>query len=182
MTNITKVVALMKQGSLVIYYCGDRQVASESYDRNGLPIYRSGSIPDGVVRQYYGNGTVKEETTFRDGKAHGKSIEYYPRGEAFEESTYKSGMRDGPTKIYLREGLPWIEASYKNGKLHGIFLSYHDNGRIEARVRYRNGKPDGCYVAYDRHGNFMGKGSSGPEEDNHKPHHEAVRVETKTCQ
>jgi|LAHU01.1.fsa_nt_gb antitoxin component YwqK of YwqJK toxin-antitoxin module len=96
--DITKVVAATKRGFLVVYYRGNRQVASESYDLNGVLVYCSGSVPDGVVRQYYGNGTVKEETEYEDGCAHGKSTKHSPEGEKFEESTYKRGMRHGPAK------------------------------------------------------------------------------------
>ena len=85
-TEITKVVAPTEVGFLVVYYLGDRQIASESYDLNGVLVYCSGSVPDGVVRQYYGDGTVKEQTEFRDGSAHGKSTKYYPEGEAFEKA------------------------------------------------------------------------------------------------
>jgi len=59
-SEVTKVVAATRRGFLVVYYCGDKQVASESYNLNGVLVYCSGSIPDGVVRQYYGNGTVRE--------------------------------------------------------------------------------------------------------------------------
>ena len=69
MTEITKVVAPTEVGFLVVYYLGDRQIASESYDLNGVLVYCSGSVPDGVVRQYYGDGTVKEQTEFRNGGA-----------------------------------------------------------------------------------------------------------------
>jgi len=157
-SEVTKVVAATRRGFLVVYYCGDRQVASESYNLNGVLVYCSGSIPDGVVRQYYGNGTVREETEFRDGRAHGRSTRYYPEGETLEESTYKRGMRHGPAKTYLREGLLWLEAHYKNGKLHGNFTSYHDNGNVESELHYRNGEPYGFHATYDRHGNLVEEG------------------------
>jgi len=159
--EITKVVAATKRGFLVVYYCGDRQVASESYDLKGVLVYCSGSIPDGVVRQYYGNHRVKEETEFRDGRAHGRSTKYYPEGETLEESTYTRGMKHGPAKTYLREGQLWLEAHYKNGKLHGTFTSYHDNGNVESEVHYRNGEPHGFHATYDRCGNLVEEGRFG---------------------
>jgi hypothetical protein len=79
--DITKVVAATKRGFLVVYYRGNRQVASESYDLNGVLFTVPALVPDGVVRQYYGNGTVKEETEYEDGCAHGKSTKHPGRRE-----------------------------------------------------------------------------------------------------
>ncbi len=159
-----------------VRYCqGAREVANELYDKNGHLLRKTGVIPDGVVKEYYGNGTLKGETAFKDGSANGRGVNYYPGGEIFEENTFKQGRLHGPSRTYRRDGLTWIESSYRDGKLHGAFVSYHDNGNDGTRAVYRGGKLDGCFECRDRYGGLMEEGtySRGIKQGDHRFYHES---------
>ena len=159
MEQITKVVSHVKDGLLAIYYCDNEEKASEVRRQNGTVIHRTGSIPDGIIKEYYSNGTVRKSVEFKDGFEHGLCVEYYPGGEMFEECHYRRGVLHGPSKTYRQDGMLWMETNYKNGKLHGPFTGYFDNGGVEVRTEYINGSLHGSYIAYNKQGFVMEEGT-----------------------
>jgi len=174
--NVVTRVVSFKEGERfeqIRYYCNDKEIAMEVYDKNGILLYATGIIPDGIVREYYRIGVLKKEITFKDGRAHGRGIDYYPSGEIFEESTFMQGHLHGPNRMYRRDGAPWIEANYKDGKLHGTFTSYHDNGNTETRAEYNDGKLNGSYKKYDIYSNLLEEGTfnQGEQQGDHRYYH-----------
>jgi len=156
--HITKVVSYVKDGLLAIYYCDNEEKASEVRRQDGTVIHRTGGIPDGVIKEYYSNGTLRKAVEFKDGFEHGPCVEYYPGGEMFEEYNYRRGVLHGPSRTYRQDGLLWMETNYKDGKLHGPFTGYFDNGSVENRTEYMNGRLHGPYAAYNRHGLVVEEG------------------------
>lgn len=178
--TITKVVSFIDEGLLeqVRYYSGDEEISRELYDEKGILLRRSGKIPDGLVKEYYGDGAVRRTIDFKNGIAHGKGIDYYPSGEVFEESCFSQGQLHGLNKLYRRDGALWTEAVYRHGRLHGVVASYHDNGNTEARAEYKNGNLDGSYTKYDKYGNLLEEGNfnQGEKEGNYTSYHETGQV------
>ena len=174
--TVTKVTSFVNDGLVeqLCYYSGTEIIATELYDKEGVLLRRSGIVPDGQVKEYYGDGSVKRIIDFRDGKAHGKGIDYYPSGEIFEESGFRQGRLHGPSKLYRRDGSIWTEAVYRNGRLHGVFRSYHDNGNIETRAEYKNGNLDGSYAKYDKYGSLLEEGTfnQGKKDGDYTSYHE----------
>ncbi len=156
--QITKSISYVKDGLFAVYYCKNQEVASEICSQNGSIIHRSGTIPDGIVKEYYTNGTLRKSVQFNGGNENGLGVEYYPSGDLFEENNYKRGVLHGPSKTYRQDGTLWMEAFYKNGKLHGPFTSYHDNGSLENKAEYASGKLHGSYIAYDKQGFVIEEG------------------------
>jgi len=184
MNAVTRTVSFKKEGRFeqIRYYCSNKEISNELYDKNGVLLHRAGIIPDGVVREYYETGAVKRAIAFQDGRAHGKGIDYYPSGDIREENTFGQGLLQGPSKMYRRDGMLWIEADYDEGKLHGLFTSYHDNGNTETRAEYKDGKLNGYYAKYDRYGGLMEEGTfiEGKKQGDYRSYHESgepARVE-----
>ncbi len=173
---VTRVVSLESGGSLeqVHYYVGSKEIARETYDGKGSLTGRSGTVPDGTVKEYYGNGALKKIVPFRDGGAHGKSVEYYISGEVFEEDNFCHGLLHGLSRMYRRDGTLWTDDVYKDGRLHGISKRYHDNGNLETRAQYKNGSLNGPYARYDRYGCLQEKGifNDGKKEGDYALYHE----------
>jgi len=153
-TRITKRAELADEHVQISYYCGDFKVAHELYDSKGNVVQASGSIPDGTVKEYYGDGILKEALLFQDGKANGRSILYYPDGKIFEMKNYTNGLLHGWSRTYRRDGTLWMQSSFFEGKLHGRFTSYHNNGIAEIKAEYWNGRLNGHSLIYDRAGNL----------------------------
>jgi len=174
MEQITKVVSHVKDGLLAVYYRGNEEKASEVCRQDGTVIHRSGTVPDGVVNEYYSNGKLHRSVEFREGSKHGICAEYYPGGEIFEESHYRRGVLHGPSKTYRQDGLLWMEANYTNGSLNGLFTGYFDDGRVENRTEYVNGRLHGRCAVYNRHGFVVEEGTfvRGKKHGAHRIFHE----------
>ena len=54
----------------------------------------------GINKEYYENGIIKEEISYKDGKLNGISKEYYENGSLKSESTFKDGVLDGKVIEY----------------------------------------------------------------------------------
>tara|TARA_B100001996_G_scaffold316125_1_gene259123 strand:+ start:34 stop:2778 length:2745 start_codon:yes stop_codon:yes gene_type:complete len=65
--------------------------------------WRDGILYDSFEYEYYPNGQVKEEPSYKDRRKHGDWVRYFPDGSVMGTRTFKAG---------LKEGL-WIEY-YKN--------------------------------------------------------------------
>lgn len=181
--QITKAISYVKDGLFAVYYCDNREVASEICSQNGTIIHRSGRIPDGVVNEYFANGVLRKSVKFRDGYEDGLSLEYYPSGDLFEENHYRRGILHGPSKTYRQDGQLWMEAHYKNGKLHGPFTGYRDNGSVEKKMEYMFGKLHGSYIVYNKHGFVVeeGKFVRGKKQGAYRVYHDTghpSRIET----
>lgn len=84
--QVTKVVSYVKGGLLAIYYCDNEEKVSEVRRQNSIVVHRSGTVPDGVVNEYYSNSKLHRSAEFKDVYEHGFCTEYYPGGEIFEKS------------------------------------------------------------------------------------------------
>lgn len=157
--QITKIVSHVKDGLLATYYCNDKEMAADVFRKDGTIIHRTGSVPDGIVTEYYSDNSPRKTVPFKNGLEHGLCTVYYPGGEIFEENQYKQGFLNGSSKTYRKNGQPWVEANYRDGKLHGPFASYHDNGILQSRTEYIQGKLHGAYIAYNSHGIVIEEGS-----------------------
>jgi antitoxin component YwqK of YwqJK toxin-antitoxin module len=102
------------------------------------------------VREYYANGKVKSEQSFKDGKLDGSFKVYFDSGRLRKEGAYKNGKREGPFKTYHENGQLVLEESYKNGKLDGSFKTYYGNGQLRSDSFYKDGKREGKLKAYDK--------------------------------
>ncbi len=59
-------------------------------------------IPEGngIIKEYYNNGKIKEEVSYKDGKLNGIFKEYYENGSLKSEGRFKNGFLDGKVKEY----------------------------------------------------------------------------------
>ena len=55
---------------------------------------------NGVNKEYYENGTLKEEVSYNNGKLNGIFKEYYEDGSLKSEGNYNNGVLDGIVKEY----------------------------------------------------------------------------------
>ena len=55
---------------------------------------------NGINKEYYENGTIKEEVSYGNGKLHGIFKEYYEDGSLKSEGNYNNGVMDGIVKEY----------------------------------------------------------------------------------
>ena len=75
------------------------------------------TYPEGIVKAYYPNGTLKSKIEFKKGLANGTYETYYENGNIFENTTMKNGKPDGKYEVYGPDGNLEESIFYKNGEV-----------------------------------------------------------------
>ena len=104
---------------------------------------------EGPWEEYFPEGQVKSQGTYRQGLKEGAWVSVWRRGEAFfrSEGSYTSGEKDGEHIGYHPDGRTIkTKTSYVEGKAHGEHVSYHENGVVESQGAYLHGKKEGPWV------------------------------------
>ena len=89
----------------------------------------------------------------------GPHKEYYDNGQLWTDWTYKDGKLDGPGKIYYKNGQLQLEGTWKDGKSDGLWKGYYENGQLEVERTYKDGKENGLYKSYDENGQLLWEGT-----------------------
>ena len=185
------------------------------YDSNGnLFIYSYAIDGKNTDKGYYSDGNLAyiQEVKIIEGKEpilHGKYIEYYKNGQIKVQGSYKKGKRDGEFKVFLRNGKSAGSVFYKDGKiikstlvnsmrdnasfslttdinynlnsneiitdefpngllkqyfiynknglLDGESREYYEEGDIKSISHFKNHIPDGVFISYYQNGNMEEK-------------------------
>ena len=104
------------------------------------------------VKDYYQNGQLASERTYKRGQLDGAVKEFYLNGKPKSEMLYENGTRQGPFKTYYEDGQVKIEGFYKNGRLDRMFKEYYANGKSKADLFYKNGNLEGHIREYYENG------------------------------
>ena len=75
------------------------------------------TYPEGIVKAYYPNGTLKSKIEFKKGLANGTYETYYENGNIFENTTMTNGKPDGKYEVYGPDGKLEESIFYKNGEV-----------------------------------------------------------------
>ena len=185
------------------------------YDSNGnLFIYSYAIDGKNIDRGYYSDGKLAyiQELKIIKGQPpipNGKYIEYYKNGQIKVQGSYKEGKRDGEFKAFLRDGKSAGSVFYKDGKiikstlvnsmkdnasfslvtdinynlnsheivtdefpnqllkqyfifnknglLDGESREYYEEGDIKSISHFKNDIPDGVFISYYQNGNIENK-------------------------
>lgn len=125
-----------------IYVAEDRLYYENGKIKAILPAY-----DDGISVSYFKNGKVKQTTTYKKGKKHGKATAFYCNGTVSEILEFNNDKRTGKDIGYYKNGEIHYECNYKNGLRDGYSFYYDKNCKLIQKVLYKNGK------VVDFHGN-----------------------------
>ena len=113
-----------------------------------------------VKHEYYPNGKVKREASFRDGKREGVWREFDEEGNVINSQTYKKGAlvgegivgtdgkRRGEYKEFYSDSTLRAEGLFIDGERSGEWKFYYQNGQIQEVGSYNEGQPDGFWNLY----------------------------------
>lgn len=113
-----------------------------------------------IQHEYYPNGKVKREASFRDGKREGVWREFDEQGNVINSQTYKKdalvsqgivdtdGKRWGEYKEFYPDSTLRANGLFVDGKRSGEWKFYYQNGKIQEIGSYKNGQPDGSWIWY----------------------------------
>ena len=108
------------------------------------------------VENYHSNGNLSEIGMYVDKKKHGVWKEFRGDGSLSERTTYNNGILSGQYVRYGRFGETVLEKGYYvDGKRHGHWeFSNFATGYRKSEGSFINGKRDGKWKYYDKYGKF----------------------------
>ena len=113
-----------------------------------------------VQHEYYPNGKVKREASFRDGKREGVWREFDEEGNVIKSQTYKKGglisegvvgtdgKRRGEYKEFYADRTLRAEGLFIDGLRSGEWKFYYHNGQLQEIGSYKEGEPEGTWIWY----------------------------------
>ena len=104
--------------------------------------------PNGVIEEFYADGSVAKRTTFSNGVQHGRAQAWWKNGKPALDATYVAGQIDGELKRWYANGKDWESARFTNGMRHGPYRKWWKNGKPAHVYAYNNNKLDGEYFQY----------------------------------
>ena len=149
---------------LVISFCLKAQLKSFNlHEGDTINVIDKDSLKQGVWRNFYTSGKLKNEAVYKNNKKQGIEISWYNSGCVKQEIYYNNGQLDGPVIYYDKNCKKELIENYKNGVKEGIEITYYANGRIKAEGNYKKGNLDGVYKVYKKNGKFDFESRTGTE-------------------
>jgi antitoxin component YwqK of YwqJK toxin-antitoxin module len=111
---------------------GRSRVQFSELDYDGELIYAFGGRPFTGTAYEDVPGKWRSELTYRDGMQEGVARDWYASGVLKEESYFRENVRHGPARSYSADGALISESAYEYGILVSLKHFDHD-GKIEKR-------------------------------------------------
>ncbi|WP_339121431.1 toxin-antitoxin system YwqK family antitoxin [Fusobacterium nucleatum] len=172
------------------YAIGEKCIQKAYYSNKKLAYTREGKLvegynllPNGKYTEYYKNGQIKVQGSYKEGKRDGEFKAFLRNGKSAGSVVYKDGkiikstlvkaMKDNAsfspvTDIYykLEDSHTLRKVDYENGLLKTYFIynkdgipdgesvEYYEEGNIESIVHFRNNIVEGLTITYYENGNI----------------------------
>ena len=117
-------------GFVRTYYVNDKEVYQETLDKNLDIEKHSGTMPDGIVKEFFENGKVYFECEFKNGLRNGICKIYFENGKVSIEKFYKDGMLEGKARVFHPTGRLYKELSYVDDIQDGKEVKYYPDGKV----------------------------------------------------
>jgi len=143
------------------YEYGKKHLLWAFWDERGYQRFeewRMGVLYDTFEYEYYENGQLKEEASYKNRMKHGQWFRYFPDGEISGVREFAKGLRVGEWVDYYRKDEIAFKGLYKNDKKDGPWIWYYMNrgergeqGNVMSEVDFRNGElvSEKCYTRED---------------------------------
>ena len=103
-------------------------------------------LREGLHKEWFRNGNIKDEITFKNGLKNGEFRYWDDKGQLLKEGHYLNDSLDGFIKEWYHNGNIKLEVHYKNGKMHGLRTEWYKSGHKWSEQQMENG-----YVISGRH-------------------------------
>ena len=107
----------LKEGKWLEYLDENEEITTDTTIYYRLTEYKH-DIPNGMVREYYHSGKIRNETPYTDGHI------------------------DGIVKSYFESGVLNLMVPYVYGKKEGIERMYYESGKLMSETKYDSGLPE----------------------------------------
>ena len=82
----------------------------------------------GTIREYYSNGKIKSEYSYKEGKENGLFIQWYENGKKKQEGTSYNGEWNGTINSWWENGQKSSEVVYKDDILINVKGRWDQDG------------------------------------------------------
>jgi len=108
---------------------------------DGKPMnvkYFASETKEKLIReiQYYDDGAVYIEGSFKNNERHGSWVAYYKDGVIWSQAEYKDGLEDGLKSVYFENGQKYYEGIKEKNKRVGIWKFWDIEGNLVKEVNY----------------------------------------------
>lgn len=130
------------------------------YNKHGdVGIFNQG-LREGLHKEWFRNGNLKDEITFKNGKKNGEFRYWDDKGQLLKDGYYKNDSLDGFIREWYHNGNIKLEVHYISGKMHGLRTEWYKSGHKWSEQKMENGYVisgkhfynDGTEIT---HGNFL---------------------------
>lgn len=122
--------------SLSFVACKERETQVEYWDdaknkrKYVFEVDKETGLKDGFYKEYWKNGNMRLEGSYKDGQKHGTFKQYLSNGQLWFENNYKEGLRNGEIKAYNLEGKLISKGEFKDDRyVHTQFFTDPRNGK-----------------------------------------------------
>ncbi len=140
--------------------CSNTETVEE--DEFGMKVsYRIDSKTgqkQGLYEKFEQDGTLYEQSYFRDDELHGTRTIFYSNGSPEVTEEYEDGVLNGMYSTYYEEGGTDIEGNYEQGVMTGIWKRYYPSGQVMEEVTFANNAENGPFIEYHENGKLKAEG------------------------
>jgi antitoxin component YwqK of YwqJK toxin-antitoxin module len=107
---------------------------------------------EGITKTYYPNRAIRDNRSYKDGKAFGRHFGNWQNGKIRFDFNYVNEKREGLQKQWYETGAPYAFLTFKNDREDGMQKAWRENGKLyinyEAKDGFRYGlqKSALCYT------------------------------------
>jgi antitoxin component YwqK of YwqJK toxin-antitoxin module len=145
-------------------------------------------LRDGVHQNFFPDGRLESEITYKLGKKDGHAIWYTTDTTGKKhlkhiEGEFKNDIQNGHWIYYQAGNQIGNEGEYLDGKMSGLWTWYFDTGDVWKKGNYKNGLRNGLYTVYFENGKvyYTGVFKDDKEEGLWKRYNESGRPEIEGC-
>ena len=120
-------------------------------EKDGL-FYKKGSD-----EPYSGSVKGSQIGLMVEGKREKEWKEFYPDGNIKREVTFKNGVQNGLGSSYFPDGKLLMRGNLINGLQDGVWEKFYPNGNVEVKLTFKSGNREGLKEAYDENGKIKAK-------------------------
>lgn len=120
-------------------------------EKEGL-FYKKGSD-----KPYSGSVKGSQIGLMEEGKREKEWKEFYPNGNIKREVSFKNGVQHGLGSSYLPDGKLLMRGNLINGLQDGVWKKFYPNGNVEIKLTFENGNREGLKEVFDETGKIKSK-------------------------
>ena len=132
---------------------------SSAKKETSLQVTDTVTVPDTGytgIKQYMSGKYLVKEVTFKNGVREGLMKQYYVTGEVRQTFWYKNGLREDSSMWYYQEGQKFRVTPYKRDTADGIQKQYYRTGRLRAKLGYSKGLRTTFFQEFTPEGKLVG--------------------------